>query len=72
MNNKIEKIADLIYTTLDYMYCDNCRFSSEITEDEVGYYRCEDCHRKYNEWGISKSTSLRLANKIIEIIEVNK
>lgn len=45
-------IATMIYESLDYMYCDNCRFGSEIKEAdcEEGMYGCEDCHRKYNGW----------------------
>lgn len=53
------------------MYCDNCRFNSEISEDEsnekFGYWGCEDCHRKYNGWGISKSVASNLAKEIMKI-----
>ena len=63
-----QKIADLLYKELNYMYCDNCRFNSEITEkeslDKYGYWGCEDCHRKYNGWGISQSECNRLARVI--------
>ena len=72
--NKTEKkqaIADIIYNNLGYMYCDNCRFGSEISEEEsnenFGYWGCEDCHRKYNGWGISKSVSNSLAKGIMKI-----
>ena len=73
MNNKEKEqtIADIIYDNLGYMYCDNCRFNSEISEEEsnemFGYWGCEDCHRKYNGWGISKSTANGLAKKIMKI-----
>lgn len=56
----IDKIAQIIYDNLPYMYCDNCRYNSEI-EDE---YRCEDCHRKYNGWGISMATAKGIAKEI--------
>lgn len=75
MNDKKlkEKISNLIYETLRYMYCDNCRFNSEISEEEsmkkYGYWGCEDCHRKYNGWGISKNCCNILANEIIKIIK---
>lgn len=29
-----EKIANIIYNELAYMYCDNCRYSHEIDTDE--------------------------------------
>lgn len=53
------KIADTIYKELNYMYCDNCRYNSEITDkDEYGGNpHCEDCHRKYNGWAVAKHTA---------------
>jgi len=56
----IDKIAQIIYDNLPYMYCDNYRYNSEI-EDEYG---CEDCHRKYNGWGISMATAKGIAKEI--------
>lgn len=66
---KKNAIANMIYDSLDHMYCDNCRFNSEIKESdcEEGMYGCEDCHRKYNGWGISKKEANRLAKQIMEI-----
>lgn len=60
--NDKKNIADIIYNSLPYMYCDNCRYNSE----EEGEYGdpCEDCHRKYNGWAISKGTSEGIANDI--------
>ena len=58
---KKEQISDIIYNYLDYMYCDNCRYDSEITDDDC---HCEDCHRKMNRWGISRATCDILAEKI--------
>ena len=63
-----QQISDILYDKLDYMYCDNCRFNSEISEEEAlesyGYWGCEDCNRKYNGWGISRSECDRLARII--------
>ena len=49
------------------MYCDNCRCNSEIEKDSYEY-GCDDCHRKYNGWGISMQTSKRIAKEILENI----
>ena len=65
--DKEDDIAKIIYNNLNYMYCDNCRCNSEIEKDsyECG---CDDCHRKYNGWGISMQTSKRIAKEILENI----
>ena len=55
------QVSDLIYERLDYMYCDNCRYDSEIP----GKW-CEDCHRKSNGWGISRHEADNLAALICE------
>ena len=34
MEDKEQTIANLIYENLGYIYCDNCRFNSEISEEE--------------------------------------
>ena len=52
------KIADIIYKEIDYMYCDNCRYNDEFLAN--GYDPCEDCHRKYNGWGISREEAERI------------
>ena len=73
MNNaeKKQAIATLIYNDLCYMYCDNCRFNVEISEEEsierLGYWSCEDCHRKYNGWGVSQATAEYLAKEIMKL-----
>lgn len=73
MDKNIKKqIIELIYNTLDYMYCDNCRFGSEIDSDTVPESGCEDCYRKYNGWGISKKESTELTENIIKILEGSK
>lgn len=56
----VDKIAQIIYDNLSYMYCDNCRYNSEIKEEDG----CDDCHRKYNGWGISMATAKGIAEEI--------
>lgn len=65
--DKEDDIAKIIYNNLNYMYCDNCRCNSEIEKDSYEY-GCDDCHRKYNGWGISMQTSKRIAKEILENI----
>lgn len=68
-----QEIANLIYENLGYMYCDNCRFWSEISEEEsikkFGYWGCNDCYRKYNGWGISKAKAENLAEAIMKVCD---
>ena len=66
-NSKEDDVAKIIYDNLNYMYCDNCRCNSEIKKDSYEY-GCDDCHRKYNGWGISMQTSKRIAKEILEYI----
>jgi hypothetical protein len=65
------QISNLLYKEIGYMYCDNCRFNTELDEEqfekENGYWGCDDCHRKYNGWGISRAECDSLARKIGEI-----
>ena len=58
-----EEMAKVIYEELGYMYCNNCRYNSEIGEDAPDY-GCDDCHRKYNGWGISMAEASRIAKMI--------
>jgi len=58
MNEK--EISDLIYSRLDYMYCDNCRHNFEETESDP----CYDCFRKYNNWGVSRAEADKIAAAI--------
>jgi hypothetical protein len=66
-----QQISDLLYNQLGHIYCDNCRFASEISETkskkEFGYWGCEDCYRKYMGWEISRDECDSLARKIGEI-----
>lgn len=60
-----EKIVNIIYNELSYMYCDNCRYATELTDDpDTDSSPCEDCHRKYNGWGISMGEAERIAEMI--------
>ncbi len=63
-----KEIAKLIYEELYYMYCTNCRYASEIGEDDLSH-GCDDCHRKYNGWGISMAEAERIAEMISGDIE---
>lgn len=69
-----QQISDLLYSQISHIYCDNCRFNSEINkenfEKENGYWGCEDCYRKYMGWEISKAACDNLAKKIGEINNV--
>ena len=58
-----DKIAQIIYDYLDWAYCGNCRYDSELPE------KCDYCHRKNISWGISKETAEVLADKIMGIIK---
>ena len=46
------KIAQIIYDNLNYVYCGNCRFDFEQDDD----WRCNGCSRNYDEWSISMKT----------------
>ena len=66
MKDSQDDIANIIYNALNYMYCDNCRFNSEIKESDSDEWNCDECHRKYNGWGISMQESNRIAKKILK------
>ena len=63
------KISNCIYDHIGYMYCDNCRYGSELECDEYGYCRCENCHRKYNGWALSQGAADYLATQIMKLME---
>lgn len=65
MKDSQDDIVKIIYNTLNYMYCDNCRFDSEIQEGDSDEWCCDDCHRKYNGWGISMNESNKIAKEIL-------
>ena len=76
LTERQKQISDLLYDEIGYMYCDNCRFNYEVSEEEAieiyGCWGCEDCHRKYNGWGISRAECDNLARKIGEINDYTK
>ena len=66
--SKKELVSKLIYDYVDYMYCDNCRFNTELQEESEN--ACGDCHRKYNGWGISRRAADTISEKILKLLEV--
>lgn len=59
-------ISNIIYNTLDYAYCDNCRFDSEqrANDEDERYFSCENCHRKYSSWEVSRAVANMIAKEI--------
>ena len=53
-----KEISDIIYESLGYAYCDNCRNAWDENN-------CDDCHRKYQNWAISREHCDHLAEKIV-------
>lgn len=62
-----QRISDIIYNTVDYMYCDNCRYHIEMNGEWNENNPCYDCVRKENGWAISRAESDQLASKISDI-----
>ena len=71
ITEKEKEIAKIIYKNLDYMYCDNCRWHSELPETDPNY-GCEDCHRKFNGWGLSMHSAECIAREISEKLQEKK
>ena len=70
---KVE-VMDILYTTLNRVYCDSCRFSElgqEESERIFGYYGCDDCYRKHMNWEISENCCEVLSDEILKVIENN-
>lgn len=78
--DKLNKIAELLYDSIGYCYCDNCGTPDLLREDQdldpdphdpenltVGDLFCEGCHRKYSNWRLSKSSAKELAERILNI-----
>lgn len=63
MMNK-EEIIDLLYSSLDYVYCFNCRKSDENKEWPTD--ACDYCNRKSMGWEISRGVCEHLAAKILQ------
>ena len=64
---KKDKIAQIIYDWFDYVYCDNCRYNSELETDKYGDNPCEDCIRKSMGWEISRCDAECLADNILKL-----
>lgn len=60
--DKVERLSNFLYSYFDCVYCDDCRYNIDSQEE----YRCDECHRKYMHWALSKGDSNWLAKKIIE------
>lgn len=61
----IKNATELIYKTLDYAYCDNCRGNDkEIMEKEPDF--CDCCNRKSQNWAISKGMAEAIAKAILK------
>lgn len=64
--NKEEKIVKILTDELCYCYCDNCEFGNWNKYQDR---KCDDCHRKYQNWRLSEETAKKLAEQIIWIIK---
>ena len=62
-----EKIINILTSNLSYCYCDNCEFGNW---DKYQDTRCEDCHRKYQNWQLSSYTAAEIAEQILKEIGV--
>ena len=68
-------ISDFLYDEIAYCYCNNCKFakmSESEAREEYDTYPCENCHRKYMGWGISKETCDKLARDIVKKLKVEQ
>lgn len=56
-----KKITKLLMDELSSIYCYNCK--NDLDED-----LCGDCHRKYMNWRLSKSSAEEITDKILEVM----
>jgi len=63
-----EKIINILINELYCCYCNNCEYNNW---DEYGYRYCDDCHRKYQNWKLSKDTAAQIAEQIIKEVNIN-
>lgn len=63
----LSEAVKFIYDELNEAYCYNCRGDSE--DDKYKDNRCEGCHRKEQNWAISKGEAEYVARKILEVTE---
>lgn len=61
--NKDDKqaVMDILLKEFRSVYCDTCE--GNLEEDY-----CEGCHRKYMNWGLSKSAASGIADEVIETL----
>lgn len=69
--SKEEKLTELLFTQLNGVYCDTCRFNNLAADEynhlcETSYYGCDGCIRKSMNWEISMSEAIRLTNLILK------
>ena len=58
----IDTISRILEEELSYVYCDDCKHNLEYDE-------CEDCHRKYMNWALSRDSAVNIAEKIVKALE---
>ena len=69
MQNNIEdRIAEILTDELCYCYCDNCEFGNWNKYQDR---KCDDCHRKYQNWKLSTDTAAQIAEQIIKEVNIN-
>lgn len=69
-----KKAIEMVYAKLNTAYCYNCRFHSEMNEDEqkkeYGCTMCDVCHRKEQNWSISKATCEQIVNDLLKTLGI--
>ena len=58
----IDTISRILEEELSYAYCDNCKH-------DTGDDECEDCHRKYQNWALSRESAVNIAEKIAKALD---
>jgi len=53
-----EEIVEILMGYFDSVYCDTCKYNDSS--------RCDECHRKAMNWGISASFAETVASEILE------
>lgn len=59
-----DKIVQFIYNSLDWVCCNNCRYS-----DFARNNTCKYCHRQNIDWRISKTMAEEITDGIMDIIK---
>ena len=63
-----DNIVKIMKEELIRVYCYNCRHENNYI-DEYGNDPCENCHRKFQNWGLKEFTARKMAKKILEIFK---